>query len=127
MEDYIEDIKLTWPECGIVKDPFANKVAKNIGLEQVSRFWGDSGYRLTFNDKTHPMAMPFVLFAQDLDGQPRQVTFKIGESVVSKLEEYASAGWTMFVSSSWWIVKNVIWRPGWTREQVEIDLDLRGA
>lgn len=127
MEDYIEDIKLTWPECGIVKDPFANKVAKNIGLEQVSRFWGDSGYRLTFNDKTHPMAMPFVLFAQDLDGQPRQVTFKIGESVVSNLEEYASAGWTMFVSNSWWIVKNVIWRPGWTREQVEIDLDLKGA
>lgn len=127
MEDYIEDIKLTWPERGIVKDPFANKVAKSIGLEQVSRFWDDDGYRLTFNDKTHPMAMPFVLFAHDLDGKPRQVKFKIGESVVSKLEEYASAGWTMFVSSTWLIVKNVIWKPYWTREQVMIDLELKGV
>lgn len=128
VEDYIEDIKTTYPECSIVNDPFANRVAKSIGLEKVSRFWElDGGYRLTFNYSDHPMSMPYILFAHDADGHPHQVTFKIKESVISKLENCASLGWTMFVSGSQWNVDNIIWQPYWTREQVMIDLELKGA
>ena len=128
VEDYVEDIKLTYPARGVVKDPFVNRIVKSIGLEDVSRFWEiDGGYRLTFNYSDNPMSMPYILFAHDADGYRHQVIFKIKESIISKLENYASLGWTMFVSNSQWNVMHIIWQPYWTREQVMIDLDLKGA
>ena len=63
MEDYIEDIKLIYPECSIVKDPFMNAIGKRIGLPRLSRFWSDAKlikdeirrfYRLTFNSYDSP-------------------------------------------------------------------------
>ena len=124
-KDYIEDIKLSYPECGIVKDPFLLRLGKSIGLEHVSRFWESNGtYRLTFNYIHHPMTMPFLMFANNPNGKPTQITFNVGKSVVRKLEQCSMLGYEMFVSYSIWKTTNVVW-PRWcTYEQKMISLDL---
>lgn len=136
MEDYIEDIKLTYPECFIVKDPFMNAIGKSIGLPRLSRFWSDAKliedeirrcYRLTFNSYDNPMAMSYVLFSHDINGDVHQVELVIGKSVMQQLEALALNGHTLFVSNSKWIVKNIVWHPYWTKEQMLIDLELKGA
>lgn len=136
MEDYIEDIKLTYPECSIVKDPFMNAIGRSIGLPDLSRFWSDAKmikgkmrrfYRLTFNSYDNPMAMSYVLFSHDINGDCHQVELVIGKSVMQQLEALALNGHTLFVSNSKWIVKNIVWHPYWTKEQMLIDLELKGA
>ena len=136
MEDYIEDIKLTYPECFIVKDPFMNAIGKSIGLPHLSRFWSSIKmienevrrcYRLTFNYYDNPMIMPYVLFSHDINGDDHQVDFVIGKSAMLQLEDLALNGHTLFVSNSKWIVKNIVWHPYWTKEQMLIDLELKGA
>ena len=136
MEDYVEDIKLTYPECSIVKDPFVNAIGKSIGLQHLSRFWSDAKlingeirrlYRLTFNSYGSPMIMPYVLFSHDINGDVHQVDFVIGKSAMLQLEDLALNGHTLFVSNSKWIVKNIVWHPYWTKEQMLIDLELKGA
>lgn len=135
MEDYIEDIKLTYPECSIVKDPFMNAIGRSIGLPDLSRFWSDAKlikgkirrfYRLTFNSYDRPMAMPYVLFSHDINGNGHQVELVIGKSVMQQLEDLALNGYTLFVSNSIRIVKNIVWRPYWSKEQMLVDLDLKG-
>lgn len=114
----------------IVKDPFANFVGKCLGLSDVSRWWefsGDYGYRLTFNDKEHPMSLPFILFSWDKDNVPYQVIFKPEVNVPSFLEMLSFQGYTLFISDSIWHDKNVFWKPYTTLEQVLIDLDLTTA
>ena len=126
-KDYIEDIELSYPECGIVKDPFLLRLGKSIGLEHVSRFWESNGaYRLTFNYMHHPMTMPFLMFANDLNGKPTQIIFNVGKSVVKKLEHYSLLGYEMFVSYSftWKMGANVVWPRYCTYEQKMISLDL---
>ena len=44
-----------------------------------------------------------------------------------QLEDLALNGHTLFVSNSKWIVKNIVWHPYWTKEQMLIDLELKGA
>ena len=136
MEDYIEDIKLAYPECSIVKDPFMNAIGRSIGLPNLSRFWSDAKlikgkirrfYRLTFNSYDSPMAMPYVLFSRDINGDGHQVELVIGKSVMQQLEDLALNGHTLFVSNSIWIVKNIVWHPYWSKEQMLIDLELKGA
>ena len=136
MEDYIEDIKLAYPECSIVKDPFVNAIGKSIGLPHLSRFWSDAKlikgeikrfYRLTFNSYGSPMAMPYVLFSHDMNGDGYQVELVVGKSVMQQLEALAFNGHTLFVSNSIRIVQNVVWHPYWSKEQMLIDLDLKGA
>ena len=136
MEDYVEDIKLTYPECSIVKDPFVNAIGKSIGLPHLSRFWSDAKlikgeirrfYRLTFNSYGSPMAMPYVLFSHDMNGDGHQVELVVGKSVMQQLEALALNGHTLFVSNSIRIVQNIVWHPYWSKEQMLIDLDLKGA
>ena len=136
MEDYVEDIKLTYPECSIVKDPFMNTIGRSIGLPDLSRFWSDAKmikgkmrrfYRLTFNSYDSPMAMPYVLFSHDINGDGHQVELVIGKSVMQQLEDLALNGHTLFVSNSIRIVKNIVWHPYWSKEQMLIDLELNGA
>ena len=136
MEDYIEDIKLAYPECSIVKDPFMNAIGRSIGLPDLSRFWSDAKmikgkmrrfYRLTFNSYDSPMAMPYVLFSHDINGDGHQVELVIGKSVMQQLEDLALNGHTLFVSNSIRIVKNIVWHPYWSKEQMLIDLELNGA
>lgn len=136
MEDYVEDIKLTYPECGIVKDPVMNAIGKSIGLPHLSRFWSDMKlingeirrcYRLTFNSYDNPMTMPYVLFSHDTNGAGHQVELVIGKSIVQQLEDLALTGHTLFVSNSIRIAKNIIWHQYLTKEQMLIDLELRGA
>lgn len=135
MEDYVEDIKLTYPECSIVKDPFVNAIGKSIGLPHLSRFWSDAKlingkirrfYRLTFNSYDSPMAMPYVLFSHDMNGDGHQVELVVGKSVMQQLEALALNGHTLFVSNSIRIVQNVVWHPYWSKEQMLVDLDLKG-
>lgn len=127
--DYIEPISRKYPACNIVKDPFANLVGKCLGLSDVSRWWELDGscYRLTFNSKEHPMAMPFVLFSWDRNAMPNQVLFDLADNVPSKLEYLSFYGYTMFISNAMWIDKNVFWRPNTTLEQTLIDLDLNAT
>lgn len=136
MEDYVEDIKRTYPECSIVKDPVMNAIGKSIGLPYLSRFWSDAKlinneirrcYRLTFTSYDNPMAMLYVLFSHGTNGHHHQVELVIGKSVVQQLEDLALNGYTMFVSNSIWIAKNIVWHPYWTKEQMLIDLELKGA
>lgn len=136
MEDYVEDIKLTYPECSIVKDPFINAIGKSIGLPHLSRFWPNKKlindeirrcYRLTFNSYDNPMLMPYILFSHDIHYDCYPVEIAIGKSAISQLEALALNGHTLFVSNSIWITKNIVWHPYWTKEQVLIDLELKGA
>ena len=108
MEDYVEDIKLTYPECSIVKDPFVNAIGKSIGLPHLSRFWSDAKlingeirrfYRLTFNSYDSPMAMPYVLFSHGMNGNGHQVELVVGKSLMQQLEALALNGHTLFVSN----------------------------
>ena len=124
MEDYIEDIKLSYPECSIVKDPFANRIGNIFGFDNISRFWDYGRYRLTFNYKNKPLSMPNILFSWDGE-KPCQVYFDVGKSVVSTIETLSLKGYTIFISNSWWKIKNVVWQPYLTKEQNMIDLDLK--
>ena len=136
MEDYIEDIKLTYPECSIVKDPFVNAIGKSIGLPHLSRFWSDAKlinceirrfYRLTFNFYDSPMVMPYVLFSHDINGDGHQVELVVGKSVMGQLEDLSLNGHTLFISNSIRVVQNIVWHPYWSKEQMLVDLDLKGA
>lgn len=124
MEDYVEDIKLTYPECNIVKDPFVHMIRKSLGFKYISRLWESARgkYRISFSC---PKWM--ILFSHDKHGKPQQVIFNVGESIISKLESLAAAGHVLFVSDNWHVVKNVIWPPYFNKEQVMIDLELKGA
>ena len=136
MEDYVEDIKLTYPECSIVKDPFVNAIGKSIGLPHLSRFWSDAKlinceirrfYRLTFNFYDSPMVMPYVLFSHDINGDGHQVELVVGKSVMGQLEDLSLNGHTLFISNSIRVVQNIVWHPYWSKEQMLVDLDLKGA
>ena len=72
------------------------------------------------------MAMPYVLFSHDINGDGHQVELVIGKSVMQQLEDLALNGHTLFVSNSIRIVKNIVWHPYWTKEQMLVDLDLKG-
>ncbi len=125
--DYIDNIYTAEYTMGfIVKDPFANRIGKHIGLEHVTRFWNMYGsqYRLAFDSKENPMSFPFILFSWDKNAVPQQVMFNVGQNIPSVLEKLSFEGHTLFISNSMWRDKNVFWRPYTTLEQVLINLDL---
>ena len=124
---YIEKISTEYPACNAVKDPFLHKVAAYANFSRVSRWWNSDmkTYRLAFEDSRYSTSL---MFSHDSAGHPCQVEFKVGESVVAKLEALSMAGHVVFIAKSWhWLSdKNVVWPAYWTKDQVEIRLDLEG-
>lgn len=108
-------------------DPFIAKMAKSFGFEGAIKMWNidkPEYYRLAF--LRHPYTFDIV-FIEPKSGYGCQVFFSEDVDVVAELEALAAKGYSVFVSSSIHRPDKAIWPANWTREMVEIDLDMRGG
>ena len=107
-------------------DPFITKMAKSFGFEGAIKLWNieKPEYRLAF--LRHPNLFDIVFIELKL-GYGCNVFFSKDADAVAELEALAAKGYNIFVSSSIYQPDQVIWPANWTREMIEINLDMRGG
>lgn len=107
-------------------DPFITKMAKSFGFEGAIKLWNieKPEYRLAFLHRPYSFD---IVFIEPKLGYGCQVFFSKDADAVAELEALAVKGYNIFVSSSIHRPDKVIWPANWTREMVEIDLDMRGG
>ena len=107
-------------------EPLVMKIAKSFRYHGVTRLWNTdkTAYRIAFLHNAYSFDTMFIEPKLDYGCQ---VFFSKDADAVAELEALAAKGYSISVSSSIHRLGQVIWPANWTREMVEIDLDMRGG